>query len=334
MMKNNLTLYVCYTHYHILIATIKVLLNKDENSDIVLASNWGDSSLIDDNILQENLKNSQIFKHMYLFDLLEGNNINKNSYIKKIKIICRSINKLNFLDNYKNIFIFNDNATIGNVLNIKKIPYNLIEDGLDCFKNNKTIIHKKDYKRFIKRNIFKIYNHGESPLIKSIEVNDKNEVFLKHSNIIEIPRDKLFSMLDDEQKSKILNIFKINFTINPEIKYNLIITQPLYKDSLVSTKASQIQIYKDIIKNFCQENNVIIKVHPRDNIVDYSTFSNNIIVMKDKFPIEILNFIPNLIFDKIITVSSTSINALTNCNKRIKLGWEWLDKYKKNKNGQ
>ena len=35
----------------------------------------------------------------------------------------------------------------------------------------------------------------------------------------------------------------------------------------------------------------------------------------------------NIKINKVVTISSTAIGFFYNCNKKIMLGWEWLEKY-------
>ena len=44
---------------------------------------------------------------------------------------------------------------------------------------------------------------------------------------------------------------------------------------------------------------------------------------------EISTFFKDLKFKKVITISSTAINVLDNCEEKIALGWDWLNEVKK-----
>ena len=108
-------------------------------------------------------------------------------------------------------------------------------------------------------------------------------------------------------------------------KFSLLITQPLYQDKFLKSENEQIELYQKIIDSYLKDENIIIKTHPREKI-DYNKLKSNnkIIIINDNFPIEILNFIPNLKFNKVITILSTSIKLINNCNKKIMLGWPYL----------
>lgn len=107
----------------------------------------------------------------------------------------------------------------------------------------------------------------------------------------------------------------------------LIITQPFFADAIVKTREEQLEIYKDIIDKYGFNDKIIIKPHPRDDI-NYEKIIPKSNVIEEIFPIEILNF-TNIKFNKVITVSSTSVNLIYNCNEKIFLGWEWLEEWVK-----
>ena len=165
-------------------------------------------------------------------------------------------------------------------------------------------------------------------MIKYIEVNDSNNLNIHDKKIIECNRDLLFSKLSNYKINKILTIFNIE----NEMKYirgefNLLITQPFYKDGILKSKNVQLEMYKFLIKKYLNDKKVMIKIHPREENI-YIGLDNSVIVDK-LFPIELLNYLNKVKFSKILTVSSTSIDAITNYDKKIIMSWTWLEKYRK-----
>ena len=59
-------------------------------------------------------------------------------------------------------------------------------------------------------------------------------------------------------------------------------------------------------------------------------YFDNCIIDDGYYPIEIINLF-DINIEKAVTISSTSINLLSNIKEKIYLGWEWLDEYKKRK---
>ena len=158
-----------------------------------------------------------------------------------------------------------------------------------------------------------------------IEVNDGNGLFIKHERIVVNRKEDIINSINKAQKRIIKKIFLPYVNIELLNDKDLIITQPLYIDNFLDSENDQILLYKNIIRKYCN-NGAVIKVHPRDKI-DYSSFKEEYVI-RDKFPIEVLNYISDIKFNKVITISSTAINQINNCKEKIILGWDYLDKYK------
>ncbi len=85
-------------------------------------------------------------------------------------------------------------------------------------------------------------------------------------------------------------------------------------------------MYKYILKKF-EGKNLIIKPHPRDEI-DYKKIFNDSVILKRTYPIEILNFVNNISIKRCITAFSTSIDGINFCEEKIKLGYDFVEKYR------
>ena len=107
----------------------------------------------------------------------------------------------------------------------------------------------------------------------------------------------------------------------------MIITQPFVASEILPNEKMQIKLYKKIIKEYCNNEFVIIKNHPRDKI-NYQKEIKNCMLLNEVFPLEILNFFPSLKLKKVITVSSTSINIFNCCEEKLILGWNYIDEFK------
>ena len=345
MVKNNINssnlndVYICNTYYHLLITILKIIhKNEFGKNDLILFSDRTNDILINDSMIIDRMKQKNIFKNIIIFDhSKEELEIcsHRFQFFKKRKLVKKiaKSNEINFRK-YKEIYIFFDISTMGMVINYQHIYYNLLEDGTDCFKNaNKGKLRGKWNIRKLVKYVFNIRGLGQSKYIKSIEVNDINDIMLEKNNVIELKKSQLFEGLTKDNKKLLLDIFLSDFDYK---KYNnkiLLITQPLYSDKYFNTEQEQINMYKYIIeKEKIDNKNVIIKTHPREKI-DYKKYFHDADIMDFIFPLEILNFCDDIVFDKIITLSSTSINIFKNYNQKIFLGWEWLEKYKEKIDG-
>lgn len=323
--------YLCHTYYHLLISVIKAVNTKGIN-DVILFSDCENGILIDKNLI-ENVKKSNVFNSVLVIDNRNKENKLNSNILYKFKKFLYTFNYLEnnnlALSNYDNTYIYNDTTIIGRALNFKKIKYHLLEDGTDCFKNNKSLIKGTNVlKNFVKKYILFLPNMGQSKYIIDIEVNDKNNLNIKSKKVIENNKSKMLSCIDDETKSKLLFIFLGDFDINQYNGKSLIITQPLYEDGLLDSELEKVSLYRNIIDSNGYEAEFIIKPHPREN-TNYKKYFKNCTILTGRYPLEIVDYFKDLNFDKIITVSSTSINSINNCNKKITLGWDYLNEYKK-----
>lgn len=322
-------LFICHTYYHVLISSIKALKSKKNDSDIMLSFTLNTNLLPNDKKILEKLEKSKIFKNVILdnnFSEILSKNINLKNMSKLEKLLYYRKYTKNILCNlneYDEINIFNDRSPMGIALSSKHIYYNLLEDGTDCFINNKSLINNPvSIKKIIKR-VFNVYGMGESKYVKSIEVNNKNGIFIKNKNIIENSKKELLKSLTKKEQKTIIEIFIENSKIKLLNNRTLIITQPLSEDGILESEKKKIKIYKRIINEYCNGELVAIKVHPRET-TDYSNICKDIVVVDEMFPLEIINYLDDIKLNKIITISSTSINLIENSKEKIYLGWNYI----------
>lgn len=330
------SIYICDNYNHLLISIIKTFQNKEEANDVLICNNWENDNLLNDKKIISNIKKSGVFSNVIVFDEYyeEEKEILKSRFKLLKKLI--HINKMNkkykdYFKKYDEIYMFYDVTNIGKILNINKIRYNLLEDGTDCYKNNKNVIDVKlDLKNKIKKHILGYpVKLADSKYIKSIEVNDKKDLFISHKNIIESPKIKMYDSLNEKQKKIIMNIFLDNNSSFKNISgCSLIITQPLYIDKYLDSEEEQVKLYESIINDYCKGDKIVIKTHPREN-TDYSSIKGDYIILTRNFPLEVFNFMDDLQFNKAITISSTSLSLIKNCKEKIMLGWDYIEKNRK-----
>ncbi len=325
-------LFICNTYYHLLISIIKSF-NKKNESDIIITSDRQNCFLVNNKTIIEALKKSNIFKNIIIY-----NNSEKEIFLEKHKIrkqIFLRTQKNNFnYSEYETIYVYHEANHIVQIMNLLKQEYVLLEDGTDYFKNNFYYNEKKKNKKRLKTKIkhfLNIYDTAESKYIKYIEVNDMKNLKVYDKKIVECNKKELFNNLNDKQKKIILNIFIGEIKDYKKLNNSmLIITQPLNEDHHLNNEKEKIQLYKEAIKLYSSEDNVVIKTHPRE-VTNYKDFFPNYTIIDIPFPIEIINFFP-IRFKTVLTLSSTSIGLIENVDEKKFLGWEWLDNYKKENN--
>lgn len=85
------------------------------------------------------------------------------------------------------------------------------------------------------------------------------------------------------------------------------------------------QLFKDVVKEYCDGAVPVIKPHPRDELNYKSVFPENIVI-EGKFPMEVLNYIPGMNFDKVISVFTVP-GSIKFSGEVIFLGQDFMDRY-------
>jgi hypothetical protein len=178
------------------------------------------------------------------------------------------------------------------------------------------------------RNLIFIQN-GYGKYCLDMEINDKSVVPYPCKKYIEEPRKKLTQRLTEEDKEILTRLFIENLDdllkqLREGAKQKvLVLSEPLC--DLTVRK----QIFSDIIQQYSvidgQQAQVIIKPHPRD-VLDYRKEFPEHIVLNGMFPMEILNYIPNLSFKRVISVLTVP-DGIEFAEEVLFLGEDFLDKY-------
>ena len=330
-------MYICVTPYQLLLTILKI---EDGKSELVLQEGITDKEII------SNLSKERIFKKIDILNMLIFDGVKK--YITNKREIARFITRFKEADD---IYTYNDHIPIGWVLDKNKIKYNLIEDGYNFFSykytdfRNRVFTKKatiRDYKDLLKHLFFlrRTKGPGFGKYCQSIEVNDisvvpKDERYHKFK---EVPRKDLFNNISEERKQLILRVFDVEELSEVAEKSVLILTQPLSLDRLMNSNEKQYGFYKQICDKYLSEGyEVYLKPHPRDSITYEKIKGVNLIAQS--VPMELIEMVSDVKFERIITHSSTAINFLT-CGKEKEVFFDFntreydeklLEKYNINK---
>ena len=163
-----------------------------------------------------------------------------------------------------------------------------------------------------------------------MEVNDISVLPYPCPKYIEKSRKKLVDGLDREGKDILVRLFvrdmdEINEKLNTGDGKNriLLLTEPLCGLEVRE------RIFRDCIEQYGkidgEESVVMIKPHPRD-VLDYRKVFSSYIVLDSKFPMEILNFIPDLRFRRVISVF-TVVRSIQFAEEIVYLGEDFMDQY-------
>ena len=340
-------IYVCHTFYHVYVACLKEFYIADgKKASLVLSkmsNNFGK--------MVERAKNSDIFDEVFEYDEKEDTFFPElkelktdsgsivTNMIKRIKF-CKRFGKLQEkyipvdFKKYKDIYVFCDSDPIGYYLNYKKIKYHAVEDGLDC-------IRYYDTARYDNRGHFKIkafmaslglihIQNGYGRYCIDMEVNNISVLPYPCEKYVELPRKKLTNRLTPEEKEKMLELFvddmqglKEKLFKEKDGKTLLVLSEPLCD---LETRE---RIFRDIIDEYGTIDGkravVLIKQHPRDYL-DYNKTFPDAIVLDGTFPMEMLNFIDGLYFDRLVSVY-TVVDSIQFVKEKHYLGDDFMDKY-------
>lgn len=339
--------YICHTFYHAYISVIKELNKSKEergNADIILSTMSNDFGS-----LADRLQTSGVFAHAYMFNERKDEDIpevmeykrdrgnvvlNFFQRIKYVKLLGKAQEGLVPVDlsTYNDIYVFCDSDPIGYYLNYKKIYYHAVEDGLDTLLqcddaryNNRGFF---GVKKLMSRLGVIFIENGYSRYCLDMEVNNTHDLPKAPDNYIEVPRKTLIDNVKESDKHLLMEIFMENSKVllqqisqcDSHKNKVMILTEPL------CDLDTRLRIFRDIVDEYGKDSVCFIKPHPRDELdYDIDAFSD-CIVLKGRFPMEIMNYIPELHMDMIISVF-TPVDAIQFADKKVWLGEDFMDKY-------
>lgn len=330
-MKN---LYIINTNYHLYLTLLKVnydLQNFGIHADLILTDHLVNPLPQD---MLEALKQFNLFDHIYI---MADSKITKKTgrrfkklftYKSKIlKYVAKEFGNIG-LDNVENlydeIFVFLDYSAISHYFMMKKYSINLIEDGMDTYYT-----YHENWRNYLNYLFGFPRKFGLSKYIKSIwalhpdklpeSIKNKG----KHYDI-----DKYKKKIDSKFIPKMINVYiPEHDNIVEEIttksknkKIFLLLTQS-YSEFGHMTENKKIDIYRNIIKKYANEDHfIVIKVHPKET-TDYYKIFPDYTILPAAVPIEIIyELFPPI--DLCISINSTAMLNL-NCNKKIMVNGEF-----------
>ena len=339
-------IYVCHTFYHVYIAFLKEFaLGEDKGATLVLSTmsnNFGR--------LKERIEELDFFDEVYMFDeqnyqnfedLVElkkdkGNIISnmwsRHKYSQELAKKQEAFVPVDFAE-YKDIYVFCDSDPIGYYLSYKKLRYHALEDGLNCIAYCDTARFDNrgffSIKTFLSKKInFIFIQNGYGKYCLEMEVNDISMIEHSCPYYKEVPRKDLIDRLTREDKDRLLHAFIADYE---EMKMQLKEANDSNKERvLVLTEPlcdlqTRTRIFKDVIEEYGKDATVVIKQHPRDEL-DYSIDFSGFIRLDKSVPMELLNFIPNVYFEKVVSIF-TETKAIGYARDLIMLGSDFMDDY-------
>lgn len=347
--KTNRRVYICHTYYHVYIAVVKELVGRQERSgsaDIILSTMSNDFESLEDR-----LKKSGVFENIYTYD--EQEDVTSEKVMKyhrdRGNIILNLIQRITYtkllgklqedyiptdISKYGDVYVFCDSDPIGYYLNYKKIHYHAVEDGLNSGLLDDQARNANKGAWPLKKAMAKLglifIESGYSRYCLDYEVNDIKANHSLPPNVVEIPRGELDKKLSVEDHRILVEIFLtdpdrlvgqlLNKDAGDANKPNvMILTEPLCELDVRK------RMFADIVDEYKDDYRVIIKPHPRD-LLDYEKEFPGVVVVKDRFPMEVLGDITGFKVDKLVSVI-TQIDNVYFAKEIVYLGLDFLDKY-------
>jgi|TARA_Y100000294_G_C8547799_1_gene333951 hypothetical protein len=196
----------------------------------------------------------------------------------------------------------------------------MIEDGERTYATRLGVL--KILKR---KHIYKSYiGEGLDEEIVEIEVQNPGRLpeNIRHKGK-KLDLRKLSGQISDVESKQLLRIFSVDKIKFPNHKKGiLLITQPLSEDSFVSEE-EKIELYKKILDEYTDGEKIYIKVHPREKTDYENVFNVDYQIIPRDFPIELFDLLPNVYFEKSITIWSGAVNNLNCVGEKVFLGMDY-----------
>ena len=217
------------------------------------------------------------------------------------------------INTYKDIYVGCAHNYFGIYLVSKGIKFTFVEDASGLLSRPE-IIEQIEEKLFLKKHqICKqmgLYDGSNKYIVKKIcnlntQVDGFQDDKVEHFDVVEA-----INSLDEEQKQALNNFFGINNKINNDGSAILLLTQH-FANLKILTLEEQKEIYRILVDYFVGKNKLVIKPHP-DDLLYYDKMFPEALVIKEKFPSELIPSVLNQRPACILTVTSTAINNLKN----------------------
>ncbi|MDE6364100.1 MAG: glycosyltransferase family 52 protein [Lachnospiraceae bacterium] len=351
--KTKSRIYICHTFYHVYVAVLKEMKLVRETSktvyqkaDIALSSVSTDFEHLGDrlaktgifqNVIALDEKREDFFpelaKYRKNYSNILKHMINRMIFTKKLAKCERPYMEVIDFAAYEDIYVFCDSDPVGYYLNYKHLYYHAVEDGLDCLKNlDDAYVANHGHFRlktwFSRHNLIFIMN-GWGKYCLDMEINDRSVVPTDCPRFVEVPRKPLERALTPEQKKLMIQAFiedadALAQQLKPSREgeaFACFLTEP----HPVDVEARK-RVCLDVIAQYCQGCRVLIKPHPRDTI-DYEALCPDAVVLRGRFPVEVLNFFEGLHIKRAVSIVTTAMNNMDFVEEKLNLGASFWDAY-------
>lgn len=324
-------IYVCGTLYHLYVSTLKNV--EDSNQGIKSLLIVSDHTPNLSSLAQKLVEKGFFSDYCYIpfFEIkrklklgtgpIKRNLLRNRNVVEYVEDNSDIRKRFDFFSNSEiNLFYNLGITSLYFLIRFKNNNFVQLEDGIRNY--NPKVSNLKAFKRRFLLNTPQ--GEGRDKQIKRIEVQSPENLPPEvRKKGVKLDLQSIIESLENSRKQEILNIFSQGniFSLNNNKKL-ILITQPLSEDNFVS-EDYKISIYNKILNEHASDFDVYLKAHPRE-ITDYKgKLDIEVNELPRNFPLEILNFYTEIVFDKGITIFSGALNNLKNIRERIFLGHDY-----------
>lgn len=336
-------LYVGASLYHVLCFSIhKILYRPEEEAILVIGDNIFSKSGMPQ--LKQDIEKTNLFSRVVVLKFIEGaytnpyrikpsspkeqieryiayNEIWVEDWLEKVKISIEEITEFNSAIDHRHLGLY---------LLSKQIPYQYFEDGNGLLSREEVQMefHKKaQYASYAV--VQHLHALGNNEVVTKKYANAGAQVDGFHDEKMEdFHVIHLFESLSQKDQRLLLQMFHAKRLSLPVGSRPILYLTRYVKYLQNPTMEHHRFLSSMILDLFAQGAPVIIKPHPRDFSGQYREMFPDAVVLPKQFPSELLPFIYEGKYEKIITTGSTAIDALSEYSKeRWKLDIEFEQKF-------
>ena len=298
--KTRSRIYVCHTYYHVYVAVLKEMklardlpAGKYKKADIALSSISTDFEHLGDRLAK-----TGIFHAVIALDEKREDFFPELAKYRK--------NYSNILRHMVNRMIFTKKLAKCEIPYLSAIDFAAYED-IYVFCDSDPVGYYLNYKH--------IYYHAVEDGLDCLKNLDDAYV----ANHGHFKLKTLFSRMN--------LIFIMNgwgkYCIDMEINDRSVV--PTDCPRFVDVEARK-RVCLDVIERYCEGCRVLIKPHPRDGI-DYGALCPDAVVLRGRFPVEVLNFFEGLHIRRAVSIVTTAMNNMDFVEEKLNLGASFWDAY-------
>lgn len=340
--ENNMILYLGASLYHILCFSVhKMIHHPKEEAMLIVGDNIFSKNGMDE--LKTDIMGSGIFQRMEILKFIEGAYHNPvrldedstkedvNQFVKENNVwVEKWLSKKEIqMESMTHIYSAIDHRHLGLYILSKQMPYAYFEDGNGLLS-----------REFVQLEFHKNAQYESYAICKFLGGLGQNDsVIKKYANLsAQLPGfqdDKaedfqvisLFETLSKDMQQIIFHMYHMEEVLDFHgTKPVLFLTRyaKYMKNPTVNRHHFMATILVDL---FGDQRPLVLKAHPRDFSGRYAEILPDAKIMARQFPSELLPFVTKEKYQKVITVGSTAIDALTECAEEIiKLNETFEDK--------